>query len=460
MIIRRRTYIKQFTGKYGYFMRNVDAYDGEEYTANSSSGSLEYKTNIYTRCMQKETPIGNFPTNYRNTQGVINSNTTNDDGYYRYSYLAVGYTDGATIIVATAQNLYISNSGGASWTLVCKWWQDGNYLWKLFNPIVYMDSSNYYIIYATYGGYSGSQIQLKKFVRSRSNTTSSTSTIQTIYSSAQNSYNEEVINMDSTFYANKVSPKGQFMFIYQKTNSGDYATYRWEVFDIPRGTYAYYTLYNQDSSYSQWQYTGQWINNGTTYGQFLLQISNTVYGNNYHYEYYHCLITSSAFSNGSTLSGTAYNSISSSTSKFGKMFSDNLIYDSGNYGPYWPQFLVASCDQTYKNKIFVMVMRLYVDNYKFYVCNADFSNPVEISGVDKSTIEHTINPDGYKSHSCGVYVTPDGQYGVMLRNYGAAVFNLASNSYMQAFQYLNNDDDKALNYMSTYTSFMLPSKTI
>jgi len=38
------------------------------------------------------------------------------------------------------------------------------------------------------------------------------------------------------------------------------------IIDIPRGTYAYYTLYNQDSDRANWQYTGQWINDGTTYG--------------------------------------------------------------------------------------------------------------------------------------------------------------------------------------------------
>ena len=456
MIIRRRTYIKQFTDRYGYFMRNVDTYNGSQYTANSSSGSLEYKTNIYTKCMQKETPVGNFPINYRNTQGVITNNTTNSDGYYRYAYSAIGYTDGATIAVATGQNLYISNDGGASWTFVCKWWQDGNYLWRLFNPIVYMDSSNYYIIYAIYEGYAVSQVQLRRFVRSRSSTTSSTSTIQTIYGYSGSTVMSSTY---STFYANKVSSKGQFMFLYQKTESGNYATYRWMVVDIPRGTYAYYTLYNQCPEYSYWQYTGQWINDGTTYGQFFLQILNATYGDNYHQEYYHCIIPSSAFSNGSTLSGTLYNSISSSTSKFGKMFSDNLAsYYSSD--PYWPQFLVASCDQAYKNKIFVMAMYLGNSvNYKFYVCNADFSNPVEIS-ADANTIEQTINLKGHSSHCCGVYVTPDGRYGVMIRNYSAAVFDLSSNSYVQGFYYLNNDDDKQFSVISPYASFMLPNKTV
>ena len=132
MIIRRRTYIKQFTNRYGYFMRNTSFFTGI-----SNSNYDNHLNSIYTKCMQEEVPVGSF--NNRNSHSASCGSTM---------YAAVGYSDGTTIIVANARRLYRSTNGGATFQELCTW-NSESYMSQYTGPIVYISGSYYYIVYRT-----------------------------------------------------------------------------------------------------------------------------------------------------------------------------------------------------------------------------------------------------------------------------------------------------------------------
>lgn len=430
MIIRRRTYTSGFSHRYGYFMRSIGWYVGSYSTTDSAP------TNIYTKCMQKESPSGYFPTNYRtDNYSYINSNTV--------SRPAVGYTDGTDIIVATATNLYRSSNGGASWTYLCKWNQD-SYINRQCGPIVYMDATYIYVLYSSWESSHQATATLRLFKCSRSNPTFSTpGSLAT--NTSNNGYQFSII--DGFHYGLQVSPYGQVLITYQQ--SGNY----WEVMmvDLKRGiASAPYQCRGEAEMSRFWQCSGQWYNDNSTYGAFFHFASYRTYSNgsataeclNYY------KTPGVQFSNGGAIT---VNSIS--TSSLGRIFSDNYIQYAGK--PNYPNILIASC-KDYKNKLFVAAWKGTSNDWAFYVCNSSFGSITKLSDLTsdmKNLLNLSSNPDDPRLS--GLYVTPDGRYGVVLSVAGALVFDLENNVFIQGYKYAATESDY-LNIGGQYVGFMTP----
>lgn len=444
MIIRRRTYIKQFTGRYGYFMRNTSFMGGR--------GEQTHLNNIYTKCMQKESPIGQFPLSLRTADYAYSSAE-------RSQCCAVGYTDGRTIIVATAKKLYINTSGGSgNWTLLCTWNNDA-YISRLAGPIVWMDSSYYYIVYVSLdspGSASGYQ-RLKVFRYNRSNgSTGTTNVLSAYYYNSGNGAQAPLSFHMGAYYAAKVSPKGQTMIYYSDSDSSNY--YQWVILDIPRlVTSAIITQYYTTQSYGgqgNWQMAGQWFNDGTTYGKFYYYLyDGQGQGETFVYTYKYYTATASQFSNGGVITSTEI------TSTLGRLVTDNYGYFNGRLY-YYPAFLIASCDDSYKNKLFIIAIQGDTNNFRAYICDSNFSNQQALPQPTGWQAEvHGVEQENYYPSWDGTFVTPDGMYGCAFFDVGTMTWNLNDKSYYGAYSFgITGGDGEVINMESN--SFMLPHITL
>lgn len=466
MIIRRRTYVKQFTSKYGYFMRNVTFGNGVLATYNSSDSEWEENDivkdalcNVYTKCMQKETPVGQFPNSIRNdsTNWTCNTNTNR-------VVCAIGCTNGVTIVVAAGKKLYRSNDGGNTWGSPLCTWNNNSYISRNMGPVVWIDSSYYYVLYVSIDAAGGTNTyyRLKLFKYSISDGSTSTTTLQSQY------YSGGVRGPYSTnygeFYANKVSPKGQVMIYSNNTAS----SYSWILVDLPRGKISgEITCPVTDNVQTNWQGTGQWYNDGTTYGSFFAYLAIPDYNNQgtvscYRYVYYK--ITASAFNSGGSITKTDI------TNTLGRIVTDNYTYwpegsplGSGIYQ--YPNVLVCSCDQSYKNKLFIVGGKnVYYYDMNMYVCKADFSDIEQLPALPSNWKWEATGTDdpgdielGGTSGNC---VSPDGMYGCILLGSSVITYDIINKVYWGAYSISMRNEDGILITGGNQVSYMLPKSTL
>lgn len=463
MIIRRRTYIKQFTSRYGYFMRNVNFSVGTISSYNSSSGEWTEKPvvrdcmcNIYTKCMQKETPVGNFPNSIRNDS--TNQTCSNNNNKI---VAAVGCTDGSTIIVATGKKLYRSTDGGNTWGNALCTWNSNSYISKNTGPIVWMDSTYYYILYVSLDASGGSNTynRLKLFKYTISSGSTNTTTLQSQYYSgggASTPYG----TVYGQFYANKVSPKGQVM-IYSKNTSSNWT---FIIVDLVRGKVSGDINCPIEEQYSSgiFQCAGQWYNDGTTYGSFFFYTFNPQYGNYgalNKFIYYKA--ASSAFNSGASITKTDI------TNTLGRIVTDNYTYyASGTQIYQYPTILVCSCDQSYKNKLFFISGRdlTYYSAISIYLCKSNFSDIEKLPDLpaswkqEASGIEYP--GDLQLGGIAGTCVSPDGNYGCIISGGSSIVYDITNKTYWGAYCFVIYGNDQIANSMGNYLSFMLPKLSL
>ena len=448
MITRRRTYSKQFADRYGYFMRNTSFMQG---LINPNQDTQNYITNIYTKCLQKESPVGQFPTSYRTADVATNGNT--NDNFKNFN-ACVGCTDGSTIIVATAKKLYKSTNGGGTWTQLCTW-NNETYISAYTGPIVYMDSNYFYILYtSTSTKYeSNGYYYLKLFKYRISNGATSRTTLSTIY----NTTTYYPFNTTKgEFYADKVSPKGQIVINYNATSS----QFSWIMVDIPRGVVSGTITKTSNqaggsaSTRTLWQNNGQWFNDGSTYGKFLIINSDyTTINSEYCRVRQYYTIAASQFSSGASITTTSI------TSSLGTIVTDNYQYYIGTSNIYaYPQIFIASCEISYKNKLFI-VSFTNINNPVFYVCNTSFSQPASL--LPPSNWEELAFEDSeFVRRPSGNFVTPDGNNAVYLFPMCSIVWSLIDNSVFGAFLFGKTDRDKVPPATGEYQGFMLPKTTL
>lgn len=453
MIIRRRTYIKQFTDRYGYFMRNFNYYQG--YSGGSASAGATLATNIYTKCMQKEAPVGTFPLSYRTATSALSSSGSSP------RYIAVGETDGSVIYVVTAKSVYKSTNGGANFSLTTSNWNSATYVSSMTGPIVYVDDSYLYILHTelTYPSDTSCYYYLRLIKINRSNNiVASTTTLDTIYqtwsSGSSNSVGAPFSNDYGSFFSQNVSPRGQVMIFHKVYNDRRC----WKVYDLVRSVASgVVTIYSNAGtiSFDMWEASGEWFDDGSTYGKFFFGGTNISETTPTYYSKFYKTIALSQFSSGATFT------ITDIRSSLGPIVSDHCsYYTSGQYAGSLdsePRIFIASCQKAYKNKLFIYGFEGNVYKYYVYVCDASFGNKVQIA-IDKDKVRADLN-DAIYNHPgqiAGICVTPDGNYGVVLWNYAALTFDLRTNTYFGGYDFESADGNGAQYYRSEGTCFMLP----
>ena len=473
MIIRRRTYIRQFTGRYGYFMRDstvaVHVYREQ---AQYINGEYQYvafpiiqgQTNkIYTKCMQKETPVGEFPISYREDDAVVYG----IDNYGpRTTTAAMGCTNSNSteIIVFTMKRLFRSTNEGISWTQLATLPSHDAYNIE-FNPIAYVDDNYYYFIYsvrqsATAYGNTYNYLYLYKYNKS---TNSGSETL--IRSDYVNKYVKTFVdnngqtntstytdtihtNLQSTFYNSRVSSKGQILFElkrigYDDSGQDDYSR-QYIVFDFPNGKYSGVILGTSiASNWSSWvEHCGQWINDGANndYGSFYIEwlysISTT----------YRAKVSTSAIT---------YNGKSLSLTLLSAPNIDPMGHQEGTneYVSYY-----GTCKQRPNIRLLVFATQSSGEG-TFYSCNPDLTDYTKI--CDWNSEMSSFFGSSF-TWPCGLCVTPDGKYGVFLCERGNLVFDMTTNQYFGGFNMndLPEEEIPTAYIRASYGSYMLPETTL
>lgn len=430
-MIRRRTYLRGEIGNYGYFMRNLTYYVA--YIANQQgySNVTTQRQYIYSKCMQEESPVGEFPISYResasDTIGGIQS--------------AVGCTNGSVIIVATGGRLFKSVNNGTTWSQLATITRY-TYNNQLFNPIVWMDSNYYYYLYSTRNQqtYAGSTCTLRLFKYTINSGTTTDTVIRTdSVGSSGSLVNDVQSNVSGVFYNYAVSPQGQICFtrVYEKAASTSYR--RYIVFDFKTGKYSGdISITKTTDQENIYESVGQWVNTNGGYGKFLIQVTESyqVPGNGGKY----WITPSSITTNGQSL-GTP-NAVSSSL--------PNIDYTQSII------FITGTCRQQYNNKLFVYAARSD-DSGTFYVTDATFGSPQKICSWDSNM--SALFDNEYKWPS-GLIITPDGKYGCFLGNRGNIVFDVNTLAFrggvdLSVMEGINNSAIRAV-----YSGYMLPATTV
>lgn len=451
MIIRRRTYGGKSVGSYGYFMRNT--------TFMAAQYGTNYTTNIYTKCMQKEAPVGSF--------GYLTSNSTyvQGSGSADNGYAAVGYTDGTTIIVANAKNLYRSTNKGASFDLLCTW-NNSSYLSYWTGPVVFIGTGSpvyYYVLYveAQQSSYTNNGYYYLKVAKiDTSGNISSRAQLKSGY------YNRNVYStmgpFDGTygsFFHTKPSPLGQIM-IQEVSTPGSSGKVRWIVVDLQRlkcsGVVSPNPAYgtNEGSGYATaYEACGQWFNDGSTYGAFHFMYSTKEYVNGSARTYRHTyfkVTTNNTFTESTNLTVT---NITSSLSTI--VNANQWVSNGSNIGD--PNIFIASCDQkSTLNRLFILSSHFNThDPVKAYVCNRDFTGLTEIT-LPSDLFTTLRGGNTWSKRISGICITPDGKYGVALYSYGAWVCDLESKQFVSAYCFAADDSNQNGGDMGS--SFMLPAK--
>ena len=450
MIIRRRTYIRQFTGRYGYFMRNSTWNENAWYSSDSDDDLLKIQRQfIYTKCMQQEAPVGEFPKAYRNADTVyMNASTT--------GFSAVGYTDGTTIIVATMKRLFVSTNQGQSWTKVCDL-PAHDYYNVYFNPVVYMytDSSSqkWYCVLRSYKAgatYTGNYVYMESF---RYNATTGQSSYSNIFydyasyqttSSGQNQAIELHGNYYGAFYGYQPSEKGQICFIrrrfinYIEGGPQDYNSYI--VYDFRTDKYSGDITVNKTNAgvTNFMEYTGQWINTDNGYGKFLIQLNNSWQ------EITKYFIPGKAIT---------YNGVLIYPEAVPATLTTNLP----SFNTEYPQnaTIFMGFTKKYTNKLFFYASQTSGAGV-FYVCDRSFSTVTKVCNLTDEMQEFF----GDYTWPCGVYISPDGKWGVYLSEEGNLVFDLQSNSYWGGNKLGAMEGYQTVVIRAQYGGYMLPEITL
>ena len=422
MIIRRRTYSKKITERYGYFMRNTTFVDGMD-SANYYSGHLN---NIYTKCFQLETPVLQF--NKR-------TNTTVSNGSHTAS-AACGYTQSSTgnIIIATAKEIYKS-TGEGQFTQICTYNTTG-YTSFGTGPIVYVNSSYCYVLYTLIvnpNATSNIEYQLKIFRCTLNGQSGTTFHLATCMASPTGM--APFSTEHGAFYSCKPSPQGQIIIGYAATSTQN----AWIGVNIPNlcCSQPIYIDSSHADSYTLWGFTGQWYYDGTSYGAFFLT-NLAAYPNQY--EYYK--ISNSNFSSSTTLTKAKLN--------LGIAQTQNI----DSYGNY-PIIHVANNSNS--NIIFIATFKnTNLESINVYTATTSFGSITKRDFPSNWATKVKGNNQNRSSIISGIYVTPDNKYAVGIYAYGAWVYNLKTYTYFDGFCFADQEGTRMWTSGDT-TSFMLPT---
>lgn len=461
MIIRRRTYLKTFTDKYGYFMRNITpAGDGGQIPSSGFEGSdteiLEYKLrqNIYTRCMQKETPVGSFPPANR-INDRVSYNSSNQMAF------AHGYNNGQDIIVVTGKRIYKSTNGGVSFSAIATL-PSYSYWYRSFQPIPWMDSNYYYVVYCvkSQASYSvGSTVTMYVYRCSKTGSGGSSTSIYSNYVYGRRTNSSEAVDVFTNCYGCQynfaVSPKGQIC--YMDVNADYDGTYDYfRVLDIPNMKYsARIAIKGSEGSSLLIGSCGQWINDNTTYGKWFLNSNQVIHGQNYYQGKAYYTITGQAISyNGQSLTLTDISA---------KLATIKNDYENTQTIKAAPVIETGSCLWTYINKIFIYASGGGGEG-AFWLSDTSFNNIIKITDWSSR-----MNQFFYKTSTtlntvimwgCGLAISPDGKYGLYLSSYGNLVFDLSIPAFISGNNLAIQEElaEEALGgqYRDEFTGFMLP----
>lgn len=444
MIIRRRTYTRQFVGQYGYFMRNSTWYANASY----ESGDIlkDQRQFIYTKCMQQEAPVGEFPKDKRN-EDMVHTNATTT------GFSAVGYTDGTTIIVATMKRLFVSTNQGKSWTKVCDL-PAHDYYNVYFNPVVYMytdtSSQKWYCVLRSYKSsatYAGNYVYMESFRYNATTGQSSYSNIFYDYVNYQTTSNggtqADVLHSNSlgAFYGYQPSEKGQICFLRRRfvnyvtggsTNYNDYI-----IYDFKANTYSGNARINKNNSTTvTWiEYTGQWINSDNGYGKFLIQ------------QQFSYQEARKQFIPGKAIT---YNGMAITTETAPAILTTNLPNFDTDY-PYNANIFMGFTKK-YTNKLFFYASEVSGAGV-FYVSDRAFSTVTKICNF---TDEMKAFFEGSYTWPCGIYISPDGKWGIYLSERGNLVFDLQSNSYWGGNELGTMEGYDTAHVRAQFGGYMLP----
>lgn len=417
MIIRRRTYTKGFTSKYGYFMMNADF--GQ--TDQNEGTTWNFPTNIYTQSCINESPIGSFPYSYRQADKV-----TGDSDQRSF---AIGYTVSAsTIIVATPKHIYKSTNMGNTWTTVCTL-PTYSYWYTWFVPILYADGDNYYLVYGIRST-QASSFYIYIYEYHWNGSTGTTTLLKTQYATYYNA-----LGTISGLYSNKTSPQGQ-MLLRQSRETGNDRYVCYFMLDMPRKLVSQVSAEMQQSGALTGGYegAGMWINDGTAYGAWIVQFLGIRNGSNFMYFYYKCPA--------SNFSSSTQPALTDVTTNIATLM--NLDTEFQN-----PQITAATAE-SYKNLIFWQVGWSFSDSYtSWWVSKADLTN---FQQIDISEMPNSLK---YNMSPSGLYVSPDGRYGFMMGVWECLAFNLDSRKFLDGMtrDALENFHPNA---NGNYSTFMQP----
>ena len=257
-ILRRRVYKKKantIPESYGYFGVLYGLSMSNEVISNGEPQECaKFPSYIYTKAYQKEDPVGTFPLANRLETSGTNPKT-----------FTSGYTDGTEIVYATARHLYISSNNGTTWS-TC----DGNqyptistYWYGRFHPIVWFDSSYWYLLYAVNTTENFTEGDTSYYIWKRNK---STGTVDTTYLGTWTG-DYKIDNMYGFSSNIAVSNTGQIMAKFKNVDL-------FIIFDISTQKYNYTdsTAALNTSGIPYNGGVGQWFYNKTTYGQWIISV--------------------------------------------------------------------------------------------------------------------------------------------------------------------------------------------
>lgn len=411
-MIRRRVYGNKFSGSYGYFMINGD------FVNTQSNSTMPHS--ISKKAFIDNSTTGNFPVSTR-TGDAVNGKS-----------MCTGYTmNDGSIIVATTKYLYKSTNGGSSWSKVGNVPTGTGYTYwnSYFQPVLYCSGNKYYLLYGINNASSATQvtIYITEWNAGTLNPVSTTS-IKT-FTLGSNTY-----AVKNTAGANgKVSPHGLFCFRYC-LDSGNTRNINYYMIDIPNKKIS--NPFNQSSQntnaiYARFECAGMWVNDGSTYGAWV--ITTSVNASTYYYKKVTC-------------KSLASNVTAPTVTDIG-----NTIRGirTGN-----PIIQVTSCEQD-KDQMFWQ-FGLEADSYlNWYTSSKSMTSftKMDILRIPQQ-VAGTENSSGFKVLAiAGLCVSPDGIYGFTLGR-AFLVFDLVrkklTDAVIPSTTVQNNQDDGG------FTTYMTP----
>ena len=441
-ILRRRVYKKKantIPEKYGYFGVLYGLSMSSEVISNGElQECAKFPSYIYTKAYQKENPVGTFPLANRLETSGTNPKT-----------FTSGYTDGTEIVYATAKHLYISLDNGTTWS-TC----DGNqyptistYWYGRFHPIVWFDSSYWYLLYAVNSTENFTEGTATYYIWRRDKSTGTVSTIT--LGSWSGDY--KIDNMFGFASNIAVSNTGQIMAKFKNVD-------RFIVFDISTQKYNYTGITpTLDTGNIPWNGgVGQWFYNKTTYGQWIIStaLPDKVTSEGAHIIQFGAYKTEGRAVTYNTTSGSAYTwteIVTPDDQAHGSKHATGIWIDADRIAGTGRVFAV--CGSTTPN------LFAYIGNMGE---TADDITKVDWKEASKpiKEISEELGITGYLWPSA-VMVSPDGKYGIVLFVSVAIVFDLTTGEYFSGFSLRDlegyDDYDKL---RSMYFGYIYPRKVI